>query len=142
MITTTGIFLIMDIHRNAILIKTTLLLLPGCLLSTSVCALSLQESLIAANSYNAEMKAARSLHAAVQQKKYQGFAGLLPVVTLQGDGIRPTSRMRLILPGSPATITALILPNPLLMLLSMPPGEKAWSSAMRQMLSCCFLSKN
>lgn len=84
MITTTGIFLIMDIHRNAILIKTTLLLLPGCLLSTSVCALSLQESLIAANSYNAEMKAARSLHAAVQQKKYQGFAGLLPVVTLQG----------------------------------------------------------
>lgn len=69
---------------NAALIKITLLLLPGFFLSDYACALSLQESLIAATTYNAEMKAARSLHAADHQRKYQGFAGLLPVVTLDG----------------------------------------------------------
>jgi outer membrane protein len=57
----------------------------GLLLSSQVCALSLQESLIAANTYNAEINAARSVHNADGQKKYQGFAGLLPVVTLDGS---------------------------------------------------------
>ncbi|VFS90809.1 type I secretion outer membrane protein, TolC family [Raoultella planticola] len=36
----------------------------------------------AASAYNAEFNAARRAHEADAQKKYQGFAGLLPVVTL------------------------------------------------------------
>lgn len=56
----------------------------GLLLSSQVYALSLQEALIAANTYNAEINAARSVHDADGQKKYQGFAGLLPTVTLDG----------------------------------------------------------
>ncbi|WP_410010266.1 TolC family outer membrane protein [Pantoea agglomerans] len=57
----------------------------GLLLSSHVWALSLQESLIAANTYNAEINAARSVHDADGQKKYQGFAGLLPVISLDGS---------------------------------------------------------
>ncbi|WP_288475094.1 TolC family outer membrane protein [uncultured Pantoea sp.] len=66
-------------------IKFIMPLAGGLLLSTHACALSLQESLIAANSYNAEIKAARSAHDAEGQKKYQGFAGLLPAISLDGS---------------------------------------------------------
>lgn len=65
--------------------KMIALLAGGLFLSGNACALSLQESLIAANTYNAEINAARSEHDADGQKKYQGFAGLLPVVTLNGS---------------------------------------------------------
>ncbi|THD51263.1 anibiotic ABC transporter [Enterobacteriaceae bacterium ML5] len=64
--------------------KMLIPLAGGLLLTGNVWALSLQESLIAANTYNAEINAARSVHDADNQKKYQGFAGLLPVVTLNG----------------------------------------------------------
>ncbi|SFO51975.1 outer membrane protein [Candidatus Pantoea varia] len=67
------------------LIKFIAPLAGGILLSSHVWALSLQESLIAANIYNAEINAARSVHDADGQKKYQGFAGLLPVITLDGS---------------------------------------------------------
>ncbi|MFV9671210.1 TolC family outer membrane protein [Pantoea sp. KXB25] len=66
-------------------IKFIMPLAGGLLLSTYACALSLQESLIAANIYNAEINAARSVHDADGQKKYQGFAGLLPAVSLDGS---------------------------------------------------------
>ncbi|MGJ0129417.1 TolC family outer membrane protein [Pantoea sp. RHCKP32] len=66
-------------------IKFIMPLAGGLLLSTYACALSLQESLIAANIYNAEINAARSVHDADAQKKYQGFAGLLPAVSLDGS---------------------------------------------------------
>ncbi len=66
-------------------IKLIAPLAAGLLLSAPVCALSLQASLMAANTYNAEMNAARSVHDADGQKKYQGFAGLLPVVSLDGS---------------------------------------------------------
>lgn len=66
-------------------IKLILLLAGAFLFCGHACALSLQESLIAANAYNAEMNAARNAHDADGQKKYQGFAGLLPVVTLDGS---------------------------------------------------------
>lgn len=64
--------------------KIFIALVGGLFFSGDVCALSLQQSLIAANNYNAEINAARSLHDADGQKKYQGFSGLLPVVTLNG----------------------------------------------------------
>ncbi|MGC6389843.1 TolC family outer membrane protein [Ewingella sp. S1.OA.A_B6] len=64
--------------------KIITLLAGGVLLSGNACALSLQESLIAANTYNAEINAARSVHDADNQKKYQSFAGLLPAITLNG----------------------------------------------------------
>lgn len=64
--------------------KTLTSLVGGVLLCGSASALTLQQSLIAANTYNAEINAARSEHQADNQKKYQGFAGLLPVVTLDG----------------------------------------------------------
>lgn len=66
------------------LIKFIAPLVGGLLLSGQVYALSLQEALIAANTYNAEINAARSLHDADGQKKYQGFAGLLPTISLDG----------------------------------------------------------
>ena len=66
-------------------IKLIAPLAGGLLLSSQVWALSLQESLIAANTYNAEINAARSVHDADGQKKYQGFAGLLPMITLDGS---------------------------------------------------------
>jgi len=66
-------------------IKFIVPLAGGLLLSGQVLALSLQESLIAANTYNAEINAARSLHDADGQKKYQGFAGLLPTISLDGS---------------------------------------------------------
>jgi len=66
-------------------IKFIVPLAGGLLLSTQSWALSLQESLIAANIYNAEINAARSVHDADGQKKYQGFAGLLPTITLDGS---------------------------------------------------------
>lgn len=47
-------------------------------------ALTLQEAVIAADQYDAGMRAARSLNEAEQQKRIQGFSGLLPVVTLNG----------------------------------------------------------
>ncbi|MFO6299644.1 TolC family outer membrane protein [Rahnella selenatireducens] len=64
--------------------KMLIPLTGGLLLTGNAWALSLQEALIAANTYNAEINAARSEHDADSQKKYQGFAGLLPVVTLNG----------------------------------------------------------
>ncbi|MGK3143610.1 TolC family outer membrane protein [Pantoea sp. C2G6] len=67
------------------LIKYIAPLLGGVLLSSQACALSLQEALIAANTYNAEINAARSVHDADSQKKYQGFAGLLPTISLDGS---------------------------------------------------------
>lgn len=60
----------------------------GLLLSGQAGALSLQESLMAANSYNAEMNAARSEHDADGQKKYQGFAGLLPAISIDGTWVK------------------------------------------------------
>lgn len=54
----------------------------GLFLSGNACALSLQQALIAASAYNAEFNAARREHEADAQKKYQGFSGLLPIVTL------------------------------------------------------------
>lgn len=62
--------------------KILISLIVGLLLSGSACALSLQQALLAASAYNAEFNAARRAHEADAQKKYQGFAGLLPVVTL------------------------------------------------------------
>ncbi|PZL85307.1 anibiotic ABC transporter [Pantoea sp. ARC270] len=67
------------------LIKFVIPVAGSLLLSSQVWALSLQESLIAANIYNAEINAARSLHNADGQKKYQGFAGLLPTISLDGS---------------------------------------------------------
>jgi outer membrane protein len=61
--------------------KILISLIVGLLLSGSACALSLQQALLAASAYNAEFNAARRAHEADAQK-YQGFAGLLPVVTL------------------------------------------------------------
>ena len=66
-------------------IKIIAPLMGGLILSSHVYALSLQEALIAANTYNAEINAARSVHDADGQKKYQGFAGLLPKITLDGS---------------------------------------------------------
>lgn len=66
-------------------IRSIIPLAGGLLLSGQACALSLQESLIAANTYNAEINAARSVHDADGQKKYQGFAGLLPRITVDGS---------------------------------------------------------
>lgn len=66
-------------------IKLITPLAGGLLLSSQVWALSLQESLIAANTHNAEINAARSVHDADGQKKYQGVAGLLPMITLDGS---------------------------------------------------------
>lgn len=63
---------------NKILISLTV----GLLWCGNACALSLQQALLAASAYNAEFNAARRVHDADGQKKYQGFAGLLPVVTL------------------------------------------------------------
>jgi len=60
----------------------------GLLFSGQVPALSLQESIIAANAYNAEINAARRVHDADGQKTYQGFAGLLPTITLDGSWIK------------------------------------------------------
>lgn len=64
--------------------KITIILLGWVFISGDVWAISIQESLIAANTYNAEINAARNAHDAESQKKYQGFSGLLPVVTLNG----------------------------------------------------------
>lgn len=52
--------------------------------STSCSALTLQEAVIAAAHYDAGTLAAKNLNDAQQQKRIQGFAGLLPVVTLNG----------------------------------------------------------
>ncbi|MEB7540286.1 TolC family outer membrane protein [Pantoea anthophila] len=60
----------------------------GMLLASQAGALSLQESLIAANNYNAEMSAARSEHDADGQKRHQGLAGLLPAISLDGSWIK------------------------------------------------------
>ncbi|GAB2940170.1 TolC family outer membrane protein [Hafnia psychrotolerans] len=64
--------------------KIFISLIVGGVFSSNTYALSLQESLVAANIYNAEINAARSVHDADNQKKYQGFAGLLPVISLNG----------------------------------------------------------
>lgn len=47
-------------------------------------ALTLQEAVIAANNYDSTILAAKNLNDAQQQKRIQGFAGLLPVVSLDG----------------------------------------------------------
>ncbi|WP_312625631.1 TolC family outer membrane protein [Scandinavium sp.] len=47
-------------------------------------ALTLQEAVIAADNYDSTILAARNLNDAQQQKRIQGFAGLLPVVSLNG----------------------------------------------------------
>jgi len=66
-------------------LKITIIITAGSLLfSGAVSAVSVQEALLAANAYNAEINAARSLREAESQKKYQGFAGLLPAVSLNG----------------------------------------------------------
>ncbi len=88
--------------------KILISLIVGLLLSGSACALSLQQALLAASAYNAEFNAARRAHEADAQKKYQGFAGLLPVVTLNAARIRPISRTPPIPLASPGIITVLI----------------------------------
>lgn len=56
-----------------------------CLSVTQACALTLQEAVIAADQYDAGILAQRSLNEAEQQKRIQGFSGLLPVVALNGS---------------------------------------------------------
>ncbi|PWW07082.1 TolC family protein [Mangrovibacter plantisponsor] len=48
-------------------------------------AISLEEAVLAANTFNPEMSAARNQHDADQQKRNQGFAGLLPDISLNGS---------------------------------------------------------
>ncbi|WP_345829983.1 TolC family outer membrane protein [Erwinia sp. HDF1-3R] len=48
-------------------------------------ALTLQQAVMVATTYDSEYLAAVSLHQAEQQKRYQGFTGLLPEITLTGN---------------------------------------------------------
>lgn len=66
-------------------IKYTIPLAVGLSVSVQTQALTLQESIIAASSYNAELNAARRTHDADGQKKNQGLAGLLPAISLDGS---------------------------------------------------------
>lgn len=48
-------------------------------------ALNIEESVLAANSFDPEINAARNEHDADSEKRSQGFAGLLPTVSLNGS---------------------------------------------------------
>ena len=48
-------------------------------------SLTLQEAVLSASVYDSEVSAARNAQKADSQKRFQGFAGLLPVVTLNGS---------------------------------------------------------
>lgn len=73
----------------------------GLSLSGQSFALTLQESLIAANHYNAEINAARRIHDAESQKKTRDSQACYRKLHLMVPGVKPTSRMLLILPVSP-----------------------------------------
>ena len=60
-----------------------LIILPG-----SGYSLTLQEAVLAASLYDSEISAARHAQRAESQKRRQGFAGLLPVVSLNGSYIK------------------------------------------------------
>ena len=51
-------------------------------------SLTLQEAVLAASLYDSEISAARNAQRADSQKRLQGFAGLLPVVSLNGSYIK------------------------------------------------------
>jgi outer membrane protein len=65
------------------LINPTMALLLG-LASHSTVALTLQQAILAADNYDSGIRAARELNEAEQQKRLQGFSGLLPLVSLNG----------------------------------------------------------
>lgn len=48
-------------------------------------ALTLEQAVISANQFDPEISAARNQHAADQQKRNEGFAGLLPDISLNGS---------------------------------------------------------
>lgn len=60
-------------------------ILTSLAVSISGHAVSLQQSVIAARFYDTEFIAAGKLHDAEGQKRYQGFAGLLPEISLTGS---------------------------------------------------------
>lgn len=66
---------------NAILTAfvSALLIIPG-----SAYSLTLQEAVLAGSVYDSEISAARNAQRADSQKRFQGFAGLLPVISLNG----------------------------------------------------------
>ena len=62
-------------------IKYIFIALTIFLISKSGLAVTLQQSILAASLYNSEIKAAHNAFEADNQKKYQGFSGLLPSIT-------------------------------------------------------------
>lgn len=64
--------------------KFSLLTLPAIIFVSNVQGITLQQSILAASTYDSEFRAAVNLHDAEGQKRYQGFAGLLPEVSLTG----------------------------------------------------------
>ncbi len=56
----------------------------ACFFVNSAQAVNLQQSVLAASHWDSEYQAAVELHDAEGQKRYQGFAGLLPEITLNG----------------------------------------------------------
>jgi type I secretion outer membrane protein, TolC family len=60
-------------------------LLVNALNITNSYALNIEESVLAANSFDPEINAARNEHDADNEKRSQGFAGLLPNISLNGS---------------------------------------------------------
>nr|WP_154324386.1 TolC family outer membrane protein [Pantoea sp. 201603H] len=65
------------------LFKFIIVLLLGLVCQKST-ALTLQQAILAADSYDSGIRAARELNSAEQQKRLEGFSGLLPQVSLNG----------------------------------------------------------
>ncbi|MTH45713.1 TolC family outer membrane protein [Intestinirhabdus alba] len=65
-------------------LRHSMLALSLCFFSHNAASLTLQQAILAADSYDTGIRAARELNDAEQQKRLQGFSGLLPQISLNG----------------------------------------------------------